>query len=1424
MTIQTHRPAPATRAARGMLALLVVTCVNGAGAAPTAPVVVAGQATFSQQGNVFSITNAPNTVINWKSFSVDAGEVTRFIQQNADSAVLNRITGQDPSKILGALQSNGHVFLINPNGIMFGKDARVDVNGLTASTLELGNADFLAGKNSFKAAKHAGAIVNQGQITTPAGGHVFLIAADVRNAGVITSPQGQVVLAAGHSVQLVDSANPDLHVVIAAPSDQAINLGQIIAQGGRIGIYGAMVSQRGVVNADSAQVGVNGKIVFKASRDAMLEAGSVTSATGAGSGGQITVEGKRVGMVGDARIDASGNSGGGTVLLGGGYQGKNPLVGNAQQTLMGKDASIRADAIHTGQGGTVVLWGDHSTRAMGQISAQGGATSGNGGLVETSGHQLEVNGIRVNAGARNGAAGTWLLDPFDIDVTNSGTQVLSNVDQFADGGTGSAQVHPNTINSVSAGTNVVLQATHDVTITNAISPNLGSGGSLTIDAGNNINIDASISTSGGALILAANYPGFASGSGKVTIMPSAAINTAGGNVSISAVSGDYGGAIATGGGNIGITNTSFAKFANNVTTGNGSLSVSGSLIDLGGIGTLFSSGSGNMLLRATSGFSLGSTWTVSSQGNIDVISNSASLLGSFGGIGGIRPTLSFSPFTLGYGIDVTSSGTGGTLILDPVRLKTFNVESLVIGSNTTGAINVSTAYSGGLARFLTLTGQGNIGVTSGVTLPAGIGSALLLAIDSSTTGALTLSAPVAADSVVLSASSMTLGAPINGTGTASKIKITPNVTSGQIRLGGGALDGNGVLALDNTELANLHAINVQIGGNPGQAGAVQVTPAGASFSGLTPASNVLISASGANLTLNGNLVTPGSLSLVGNDLQTAAAVSASASAIQLISTLGIGTKPAPFNTQTGALSATVTRAGGVSPIVISNVGTLTLGNVHQDDATNTGSISVLNAGGMTLSTGASVVTNGGGSVSLKTLSPLTINGDVMTDGGSIGLEAGTGGLMTIGPAAHVTSNTGNIGLIAGDIINNGIVSTGTGAISIAATTVTGGGSFTAGAGVTGLPGPPPTAAAPPTVSECVADPALPNCTVIVKAAFDACLLVPTGPDCALVLPTLSACTANSNLPGCSVVLPSLQSCIGDKSIVGCSAVLPPIKTCIGDKAILGCSVVLPSIQACIGDKSILGCSVVLPALQACIGDKSILGCAVVLPSVPVCVGDKSIAGCSVVLPSLDACILKPGTQGCSVVLPTIKVCIANPQTAGCTVVLPSLTQCIANKSLLGCVVVLPTLPQCIANAGLAGCAVVLPTLAQCVADSGLAGCSVVLPSLTQCIANPQLGGCSVVLPTLAQCIASPSLQGCSVVLPSVSACVADPKLLGCQVVTPPLQPRPGSSVVLAIKQTITTLDTSTHSVLQNDKKDDKGAQFVKQQGEKIENRPKTYCN
>ncbi|WP_051958951.1 YDG domain-containing protein [Janthinobacterium sp. RA13] len=645
---------------RTALALLLAGCFGAAQANPALPQVVNGQATFNQQGNIFSITNTPNTIINWQSFSIHAGEITRFIQQNGNSAVLNRITGQDPSKILGSLESNGKVFLINPNGIVFGQGAKVDVNGLVASSLGMTNEDFLAGKRQFTAGGVAGGVGNAGTINAGKGGQVLLIAPNVENTGIITAPNGEVILAAGRSVQLADPGNPQLRVLVSAPGDQVLNLGQIIAQGGSIGMAGALLSQRGVLNANSAVVGDNGRIVLKASGKALLEAGSVTSATGAaGTGGQIHVLGEQVGLLGNAKVDASGAAGGGTVLLGGDYQGKNAAVQNARQVLVGKDASVNADAIVSGNGGKVIAWGDDSAQVRGSISARGGAQGGDGGFVETSGHYLAVDGIRVDTSARSsrGTRGIWLLDPFDIDVVQGSGGSLNDVDQFLEGPPASStSIGADTISNASS--NVILQALHRINFSaavNMVNADIG----LSATAGETINVYAPISTNGGNVTLSANdaSSGGAYGPGSNVIL-NAAITTNGGSVSLSGASVVGAGVVSVGNGNL------FLR-ANHA----------GGEINLtGGGARLVGSGIANqsVTLQADS-ITLGGTL-------------------NFGG-SAAGANVTIKPLSSARSIDLGSK-SGTALSLDAIELAGISAASLTIGDGTnTGGMRISDALA-----------------------------------------------------------------------------------------------------------------------------------------------------------------------------------------------------------------------------------------------------------------------------------------------------------------------------------------------------------------------------------------------------------------------------------------------------------------------------------------------------------------------------------------------------------------------------------------------------------------------------------------------------------------------------------------------------------------------------------------------------------
>jgi filamentous hemagglutinin family protein len=445
------------------LAILAILYPSFSYANPDGAQVVSGQVSIdTATPGVTTITNSPNAIINWQNFSIAQNEITRFIQQNGQSAVLNRIIGQNPSEILGQLTSNGKVFLINPNGIVFGAGATIDTQGLIASSLNLSDQDFLSGNYHFMAGSNAGNILNEGIIRAGKDGNIILIAPQIQNNGIIKSDGGSITLAAGQELTITNLDDPDIRFQIQAPTDSALNLGKLLTEGGAISVFASTIKHSGEINADSVQVDKQGNIRLVAQQDITLaadskisannsqgDAGSIhidsktgttlaqgsieAQATQTGKGGDIELLGERVGVLDQAKIDASGANGGGQVLIGGDYQGKNADVHNANMTYVGKNTAVKADAKTHGNGGKVIAWADNTARVHGSLSAKGGALSGNGGFIETSGHQyLDVEGIRVNASAANGAKGTWLLDPNNIQIihaTSSGSD--SNIPAVA---------------------------------------------------------------------------------------------------------------------------------------------------------------------------------------------------------------------------------------------------------------------------------------------------------------------------------------------------------------------------------------------------------------------------------------------------------------------------------------------------------------------------------------------------------------------------------------------------------------------------------------------------------------------------------------------------------------------------------------------------------------------------------------------------------------------------------------------------------------------------------------------------------------------------------------------------------------------------------------------------------------------------------
>ncbi|AJA59585.1 filamentous hemagglutinin N-terminal domain-containing protein [Bradyrhizobium japonicum] len=294
---------PRMRLAIALSATTMLTPPALAQTLPTGGQVVSGQATISQSGNAMTINQSSDRMIaNWQSFSIGAGSSVTFNQPGASSVALNRVVGQDPSRILGSLSANGQVFLINPNGIAIGKTGSVQTGGFVASTLGISNADFLAGRYNFTGS--GGAITNEGSIS---GKVVALISPSVSNSGSIT---GSTALAAGTDVLLDFNGDGMLSVEVKASTVKTLaeNKGLIRADGGLaiLTAKGASDAMKGVVNntgvVQAASIGSrNGRILLLGdARHGEVNAGGTLRAR------SVETSAAKVNLAADLKVDTLG--------------------------------------------------------------------------------------------------------------------------------------------------------------------------------------------------------------------------------------------------------------------------------------------------------------------------------------------------------------------------------------------------------------------------------------------------------------------------------------------------------------------------------------------------------------------------------------------------------------------------------------------------------------------------------------------------------------------------------------------------------------------------------------------------------------------------------------------------------------------------------------------------------------------------------------------------------------------------------------------------------------------------------------------------------------------------------------------------------------------------------------------------------------
>lgn len=664
--------------------LLALIGTGSAQGNPTGGTVVSGGATFNHSGNVLEITNSANTIIHWDQFSVGAGELTRFVQPGAASAVLNRVIGQDPSQILGSLQSNGRVLLINPNGIVFGQGAQIDVAGLVASTLNLSDTDFL--KGTFRFAGAGGEVQNGAVIQTAKGGFVYLIGGSVENSGTIES--GNVVLAAGERVTLVDATTPDISVQV-----EASQVPDLLARVQQDGVYSVLNTGR--VSATRA-VQEGGRIVLRAA-GANTVAGNV-------AGERIQISGATVTVKAGAAV-----RGGAEVTIGGGEHGAPmaPGVVNARVTSVEAGASVTAAAA----GGRIIVWGD-AARVAGSL------TTGRQGHVETSGHWIDVSGMQLDT-----RGGTWLLDPYDMEVVAGGSTYLAgsppNVVIIGDGPGPVSQVDASFISSTLNGGNTVILDTSGGTPSTPGVGNIAikapvsstnSSGNLILHADNDVTVEAPISLPNASVEIDA--AGSVSQAAASTIAASQLGVMAGGSVVLNDPGNNFANVAVAANGSVDLR-TSNATSVSTVTT-NGT-PVSG--IDSGG--------SGGIRLVSGAGLTVASGKLVNAGGGDIMLEGSAiqvdgDLVGNnvelVAGAGGVTAPGAISSSTLA----VRSGGSvTATHAFNSFGFITVDAPGQTVELGTTSAAMIASrpldGYTGAVAQDLTLD-TGSLSQQAGATL------------------------------------------------------------------------------------------------------------------------------------------------------------------------------------------------------------------------------------------------------------------------------------------------------------------------------------------------------------------------------------------------------------------------------------------------------------------------------------------------------------------------------------------------------------------------------------------------------------------------------------------------------------------------------------------------------------------------------------
>ena len=486
--------------AAAITAALMAMSVGGiAYAMPQGEVIRSGKGEITRQDKDMTVNqDSKRLAIDWSGFDIANDERVTFRQPDKDSVALNRVVGDAASVIDGTLSGNGHIYVINPNGVLFGKNASVDVGSLVASTARISDSDMtnFANADGITMAipeDSSAKVINAGTIRAE-GGLVVLHAAEVENSGTITNPEGTTALAAARNLSLSADTAGKINFTVdgALAKAKALNSGVLKADGGYL-----VMTARSAGDVMSTVVNNTGTMEAKTLRQ--------------NEKGEILLDGGDNGIVElNGTLDVSGMEAGQSA---------------------GSIKAIGAET-HVEDGATL--------HAIGAVD---------GGLIETSGDYLEIgDNVDIDAAGKTGKAGEWLLDPLEVVISDSkpsGSSSVTNGDtdgsySSSNNASGTASRNKTTwVNSetvtdlLNHGTGVSVQATDankvaSITLDSAINKTSGADTSLTLEAQRNVTVNAEITSTSGAGALNVNLHSDTDGDGLGAVLINADIATNGG--------------------------------------------------------------------------------------------------------------------------------------------------------------------------------------------------------------------------------------------------------------------------------------------------------------------------------------------------------------------------------------------------------------------------------------------------------------------------------------------------------------------------------------------------------------------------------------------------------------------------------------------------------------------------------------------------------------------------------------------------------------------------------------------------------------------------------------------------------------------------------------------------------------------------------